>query len=352
MKKLTWALLALFFILLMLLTPGSSQVCKNALTLFLTNVAPVLLPFFIASSILSSTGVIPIVGAVLSPLSRFLFGCGGESSYIFVLSALCGYPLGAKLTQSAVERGTLSACEAKRTVILSSVTSLLFIAGVACSSLLNASYIAPYVLCSHYLSAIILCIISRFFTKGSHAKDISVKQAVITFRNLTIPRAGEVVNSAVFSALKSLGVVGGCVIFFYVTCALLGEPKNISGILAVGSVEMTTGISFAGQIKNAEALSSVASFIISFGGLSIIFQTAALQRVLKMGELLLAKAAHGSLAALLSLVLTALIPMTATTSTPISSGAFPYIGCALLLISLFLFPASRLFCRLAARHRS
>lgn len=75
---------------------------------------PSLLPFMILSSYLFHSGAMETVSALISPFTRHILRlpqcCGG----VFLLSLISGYPVGARLTASLVEKGEIDPKTAER----------------------------------------------------------------------------------------------------------------------------------------------------------------------------------------------------------------------------------------------
>ena len=91
---------AAFMIILVLIDPTTYlQSALVGLELFGTKVAPALFPFFFFAGILTRCGFAEGMGRLLRRPAKLLYrvpGCGG---YVWCMSILSGYPVGAKLTR-------------------------------------------------------------------------------------------------------------------------------------------------------------------------------------------------------------------------------------------------------------
>ena len=70
---------------------------KHGLALWADSVLPALLPFFIATELLSYTNVIPFLGRILNKFMRPVFNVPGEGAFPFIMGIISGYPVGAKI---------------------------------------------------------------------------------------------------------------------------------------------------------------------------------------------------------------------------------------------------------------
>lgn len=97
-KKLFFPLIfSLFSICLLIFSSTNLQSAKSGLSLWANSVVPSLLPFFIATELLSYTNVVKILGKLFNPLMRPLFNVPGEGSFAFIMGIISGYPTGAKI---------------------------------------------------------------------------------------------------------------------------------------------------------------------------------------------------------------------------------------------------------------
>ena len=77
-------------------------------------VFPALLPFFIASELLMSFGVVHFMGVLLEPVMRPLFNVPGAGSFVMAIGYTSGYPIGSMVTARLRAEGLCSRVEAER----------------------------------------------------------------------------------------------------------------------------------------------------------------------------------------------------------------------------------------------
>jgi len=302
-KKLVFAAFATaFFILIVIYPEQSLGAAKTALENWLSIVVPSLLPFFIANSILMDTGVIKLISSLFEPLTQKVFRCTGYLAYVFISSALSGYPTGAKLTADLYSRGQINEDAAQRMIKSTSISGPAFISAAVCIGMLHAGSLTPYLLIPHYLSAIIL----TFVLSLRKPRYIEVQKKPSTKGNLYAffydnplykKNIGNVLSDAVNSSIKTVLSIGGFIVLFSVllkileTSGLIALPAallkpvfslfHIGGDAAnptiAGILEMTAGSLYISSIQlSIRSKLLLLSAIVTFAGLSIHAQTHAI----------------------------------------------------------------------------
>lgn len=361
-KNIIWAFLALFLLILIILFPKSSiSYASDALNIFLSNVFPCIFPFMIANSIFIKTNALNVIGSILSPAGKFFFNCPGESVFCFLIGALSGYPIGSKMTCELYAKGKLSKPEAIITLCMSSVTSPLFISATVCLSIFNIPQAALYICTSHYIGALISAFIISFTNKKRRIMPFDylneIKHGFKSFISTPINEtAGEMLKESILNAIKSCCIIGGFIIIFSVFCNLITKNTSITAHISsfinaksdvfdaifTGIIEMTSGLISLSSIEDINAKISIASFIISFGGLSIFAQSAVfIPKELNLKAFFLLKILHGIFAFLIAFVLLNIFPITIKTggfppALNVASSVFPYVGMIYAFLSISL----------------
>jgi sporulation integral membrane protein YlbJ len=271
---------------------------KKGLDLWFAVVLPSLLPFMAASSILLETGVVRLISYALSPLTRLLFSAPGESAYVFLAAALSGYPVGARITGELYAKGQLSEPDAQAIVRFTSVTGPVFIGGAVATGMLGSPEAGPYLISSHYLSAVLTGVLFGIFlrNKSAPAKKETFKEACALFkRDISLCRPlGELLSESIEKALTTLVKIGGFIIVFSVIMEILSISGLVSAMawvysplsrltglteqstkaMLLGGIEMTNGCSIASALDLSLPLKlPIISSIITFGGMCIHMQT-------------------------------------------------------------------------------
>ncbi|MDD4211245.1 MAG: hypothetical protein PHC46_02480, partial [Clostridia bacterium] len=144
----------------------------QGLIVFASVVLPALLPFFVLTRMLTSLQVINSFCNILSPITKFLFKAPAISSYIFFISIISGYPVGAKLTAECYEQGLISSLEAQKISTFTSNSGPMFIIGTVGVGLLFSKEAGFVILLSHILGGILNGVFYRrhFISQNSQNK--------------------------------------------------------------------------------------------------------------------------------------------------------------------------------------
>ena len=105
------------------------QTFSQGILIWATKILPALLPFFILTKLLSYTTFISTIGKFLSPITKKLYGVGGVSGYIYLMSILSGYPIGAKIIADLYQKKQINENEAKKMIIFCTTSGPIFVIG-------------------------------------------------------------------------------------------------------------------------------------------------------------------------------------------------------------------------------
>ena len=304
------AITAILLIVLILIFPDvASNGAKNAVEMWLNIVIPSLMPYCAAATMLVKSGVLQRLSNPLNKITRKLTGFSGCFSYVFLTSLLSGYPNGARVCAELYAAGEITNKEAARMINATSLCGPSFIICAVSSGMLNNMALFKYIIAGHYISSIIVALINGKTGKFSYLPAKKLKKDDDF-------SAWDIISSSIeISAFAMLKVLG----FMVVLCVLGSLVSNmLSGILISGSaadalfhgiIEMTTGCKNASSMEIPTALVLI-SFIVSFGGLSVICQTvsAAREYKLKTSGLTFSKLAQGMISASLTFLYIKLFP--------------------------------------------
>lgn len=129
----------IFTVFLVLFSKTNLVAAKNGLNLWANSVVPSLLPFFIATEVLSHTNIIHIIGKLLNKFMRPIFNIPGEGAYAFLIGLISGYPVGAKIVTKLRQDGLCSKSEGERMLAFSNNSGPLFIVGTVGIGLFGSS---------------------------------------------------------------------------------------------------------------------------------------------------------------------------------------------------------------------
>jgi sporulation integral membrane protein YlbJ len=257
---------------------------KEGVNLWLFVVVPSLLPFFILNDMMVSLDVPKNISYVFSPILRVLYNTSGYGAYAFIMSIFSGYPSGAKITSSLIKSGQITSDEGQRILSFSSTSGPLFIIGAVGTGMLKSVSAGYLLFISHLLGAILNGIIYNIvFHKTPSNKSLNR----FTFSK-TPMEPSQLIGSSISSSLITCGYIGGYIVLFSVIIKLFNKINFFSIPFLTGVVEKLIAFLIQGSLEISSGSSIITlstlpmefklillSFIIGFGGLSILGQVAA-----------------------------------------------------------------------------
>ncbi len=275
-KNYIFPLLILSAIFLMVINPSlSMKSFAKGITIWAKNVLPSLLPFFILTRLLTYTKIIDHIGHALTPITQKLYGVGGVSGYVYIMSILSGYPVGAKITSDLYTSGKITRKQAYTITSFSSTSGPLFILGTIGIGIYHSTRIGLIILISHFIGAIL---------NGLLFKN---KDNDIVYDNKPITNVNSInISDIMYDSIKSILIIGGFISMSYMLIELLiqyrmflpiewiisrlGIDTEITTGIISGIIEITTGsIMLSTASLTHIPLIMILTFLVSFGGLSI-----------------------------------------------------------------------------------
>lgn len=290
-------LIVLLLIIGIIIFPNDSiQAAKNGIHIWVNILMPSLLPFIIGANLIVSLKVVDIIGALINPITQFVFNVSGKSALVFAISAVSGYPVGARLASDLRLNHDISKNEGQRLVSFCSTSGPLFIIGAVAVGMLHSAPLGYIMLLCHYLGAITVGLIFRRY--GNEKREKSNKSIVSNIKYIlnTPENDGFFISfgNAVINGVNTLLAVGGFVIIFSVVFKILTLFNIIDGVASIlcfffssfgvtkeacsafisGLFEITIGCNNIASLKYLSEVikASLCSFIIAFSGLSILAQ--------------------------------------------------------------------------------
>ncbi len=299
-----FAILLIFIIIAIIIRPKYYiNSAANGLVTFGTKVFPSLFPFFVLTKILIELNVLDGVSHGLSKITRVLFGCPGESAYVFVIGLLCGYPVSAKITSDLFLNGKIDSCSATKIASFTSTSGPMFVIGTVGAAMFNSAKLGALILLCHALGAVvtglIFCNVGRKKVQKLSTQPVPQSQVKIS----------TAINNSMFSSINSVLVVGGFIVVFFVLIDVVFSMFNLSGITRVlvgGGIEMTRGLIELTSLMLPFNLNLIiGTFLISFGGFSIIMQAYYFLSMahVKLSKFMLIKIVHALSATLIAFLI-------------------------------------------------
>ncbi len=364
LSKIILSALIIFFILNMIVSPAKFIAQGlNGISAWAFNVLPSVLPFMFFTKALSSLGQMEKLTRPFQRVTKTLFNTPPISFYTFFMAILSGYPVGSKMIADLYMQGKITKDEAFRMSAFCSTSGPMFIIGAVGVSMFKSSTIGYILFISHVLSAFLNGLIYRKLgckksddkAKGnknsqiekianqSENNNLSIKSCSTKQNNKKLQlenvdkqsknnnintkldtqnknanfQTGKEksttktidISEIVLSSTLAILSVGCIITIFFIIIECLSPffnlfPENISAFLE-GAIEITKGCLSLSELANVKLAVVLASFVISFGGISTLLQSLTMLQQVKMPVKLFAlqKLSHALLSALISTIL-------------------------------------------------
>lgn len=301
-------ILILFLICFFIMKPEIvSEGAFNGLKIWVYNIIPFLFPMSILSNILLQYNFLYSLFGRMSFISNKIFK-NKFAMIPFFISFISGYPSGAMAVNIMVNNRRINEKEANYMVVFANNCSFQFIAGAVSFSMLGNFNLFKYIAIPHFIGAIILSFL-LVKNESNLTMNMKPKQKSIHFN--------EAFSTAIYKSITGILSVGGVIVIFSVFSNFFSESlaslnshmslnSNISDIiysLLVGSLEVTNGCSIisSSPLIPIEIKLTIINFLISFSGMSVIFQTMAVINDFEfnIGNYIFCKFIHGIISALI-----------------------------------------------------
>lgn len=291
-KQILPILFILFTLLLFVFATTNINAAKTGLSVWISNIVPSLLPFFIATELLAYTPLATSLGKFLEKFMRPIFNVPGIGSYAFIMGIISGYPVGAKIVTNLYSNNLCTKHEAERLLTFTNNSGPLFIIGTVGISMFGNFTIGILLFVCHILACLCVGIIFRFYKYNK--REISNIDSMNLTSSLSFNNLGSIIASAIYNSVQSVVLIGGFIVLFSVIISMISRSNiflfinfiftpilNIFNItpeiitpIFTGIVELTNGLITLSSIhiKDISILYYCASFLLGFGGISILLQ--------------------------------------------------------------------------------
>lgn len=305
----------LFVILTIAINPAKySAVAFKGLEVWAKVLVPALLPFFILTKLFSSSSFLPHFTMAFSKPIKKLYKTPPISAYIFFMSIITGYPVGAKLVADFYQNGELSKADAVKTLSFSSNSGPMFILGSVAVGMFTNKTMGIILYVSHILGSLLNGLIYRNFKQKDKKNTI-----VLNYTN----NKNQDVNfsESVNSSIASMLLIGGVICFTFVLIeailsshvyqlAMLGLAKlglhtDIITAIFSGIFEITKGCLMISSLPlSINTATLLCGFVIAFGGISTLLQAIVFTKnIIPTKFFILQKITHALCATFVSFVL-------------------------------------------------
>ncbi|MGN0814393.1 MAG: hypothetical protein ACI4MH_04085 [Candidatus Coproplasma sp.] len=249
-------------------------VCFEGIALWAECVLPSLFPFMVITLILVKTG---FAQSASRPFAKAAgaFRLPPVAASVFLMSVCSGYPAGSRIVCEYFEGGELNAGDAKKLAALCSTSGPLFIIGSVGYKMFADKRTGLLIYAAHILSVAVVGAAYCLLCKRDDSPRGKLKRA-----------DGNILYDSFYSAVISVIVAGGFICFFYTLSAVIQDIRllyplglvlkflfgeNTATAVCTGLCEATGGCAALAACNSPFSV-PLAGFLITFGGISIIFQ--------------------------------------------------------------------------------
>ena len=218
--KLTICILLSFVLVCIIIKPSVyMQATLKGIIVWANSVMPALFPFFFLTTILLELNALNSFAKIFKHPLKLFFNVSDNAAFVYLMSIISGYPIGAKLIYELYKTNRINTNEAIRINAFTSTSGPAFILGtIGSSMLLNPSF-GVIILISHYLSSFI----NGFIYRNYGLKDKNSTLAIISTNKDMSNMLANSIKQSVISVL----IVGGYIALSFMFCAFLTDTKII-----------------------------------------------------------------------------------------------------------------------------
>lgn len=302
-KKITFTLCVSAVIILLIMRPQYYiNSVYRGLVLFAVNVLPALFPFFFFTKLLTAVGTVQTLTDKLKKPLRNIFNLPPSVSYIFFMSMLSGYPVGAKLVSEFYEQGEIGRDEVTGIAAICSTSGPLFVIGTVGFSVLGNQRAGTIIYAAHILSVLLFALLRGIFLKlkgrrspAPAALPEKKQPAAAPLKsNGQLLSKDKILSESIYNSVISILMVGGFISIFYMLIDMLqdffllgmlqrcvefvlelfNEPYQLGEGIASGFFEVTRGCTdLAKGLVPLRFKLPACAFIITLSGACIAAQS-------------------------------------------------------------------------------
>ena len=282
-------LIVLFICFVFALNPQVyANSCLNAISVWAIKILPVMFPFFVFTRI-----IVNLSENKPNFLDKFFlkaYNAPIGSFKTFFLSALSGYPMGAKLICVQFEENKITSEDAKKMLSFCSISGPMFMLGTVGVGILNSYKAGIIILISNIIASLFNGFIYRGkkkekekFVYNSKQNQISLGEQINdSLNSILMVGAYIVLSFIIIDMLKNLHIIDS---ISNAICCVFNQTNNQSVVNSIlcGSLEITRGIielNSTNLTLNFKTI--ISSTLIAFGGFSIFFQSTHFLKKLKI----------------------------------------------------------------------
>ena len=263
MKKIIY--LTLFIILIFLILINSYDIMDSirfSFSLCVNNLFPSIIPFMLLSNILINYDFVTELSNILGNIINKIFKVNKNCSFALIMSILSGTPSNSKYIKDLYSNNLINLKDVKKCLNFCHFTNPIFILGTIGYTFLGNKKLGLIILISHFISSLII----GLFNKKDDFIDIKINNNKSKKNFISVLK--DSINSTIDTLLLILGIITTTIIITSTISNLIHINDNYKFVY--GLIEITQGLKYLSLSSlNINLKTIIASFIISFGGLSI-----------------------------------------------------------------------------------
>ena len=227
--------------------------------IWLYNLVPSMLPFYVISDLLINYGLIDILAFLFKKIINKLFNVSENASFVIFFSMFTGFPSSAKYLKNLLDLNYISLEDANKIIRFTHFSNPLFIINVIGNTIIGNKKIGFLILLSHYLSNFII----GFLYRKEQTQKITTKRIKNT------KSFGSILTASFINSFDSLLIVLGSLITFKILTSIIFHYFGFNFIIS-SLLEITQGLfALKNLTLNIELKALIAVAMISFGGFCI-----------------------------------------------------------------------------------
>ncbi len=309
-KNIIISVIILLLIIFLILDPPKYIIAaEKGLILWGKIIFPSLLPFFFLTKLITELGAMQSLTRIFAKPMYKLYRSPGISGYIFFMSILSGYPMGAKLISDYYEKKLITKEEVVRMSSFCSTSGPMFIVGSVGVGLFLSKTAGFIMLSAHILGALLNGLIFRFYKGKSISKMDNIKEEP------------KLLSDSMYNSIMAVLIICGFICTSFVIIEFINtynllyplekflnlffHNAGLSRSIVNGILEVTKGcVDISVSFVAPKIFIPIVTGLVSFGGISIHMQSFVFlsKSKMKYSMFLLQKTTHCLLSVGLSLL--------------------------------------------------
>ncbi len=293
-KYVLTAAVLLALVLFMLFPAHYAKSVREGIDLWAVSVLPATLPFLFLTSIFTGLGLFSKTARAISPAADKLLKISGAGGCAALLSALSGYPVGARTVQDLAGAGYLPKEERLRVAAVSTTTGPAFLVGAVGAGMYGDPLAGWLLLFCHFTGVYAVGVLLRFGAKTQGRGALPAKKPLS-------------LSDALTSSVLAVLCVGGAIAIFYAFGTMIADMGALFSLPPLaetvirGLLEMTAGCALAAKDPSPAGF-ALSAFFVTFGGLCVLVQQLAFleKAEIPAGKFIAVKLLQGAVAALVA----------------------------------------------------